>query len=499
MKESNDYLKSLNYFREAQQLELQISSNNKATETYNKRKANEFYERSLNIRYSYPAKLLNSNKNEIKQRSKLCMDVNVIWMIIFDFCDLREIELMSYLYPTVLYPLIKLWQNIDAKQQEAAWKDVDIDSDDPKPLFIPNIFYSFASYNIFQFQNADFFYENEQQCLKVAAIYAFALMSNKYQKKNQSPQQYIVQYNPYSQKVLTIPFHQLLNDVFYDKKCFGAYFKMNNDKKMVSHNLDRTHMSLSYGAQFVGGSLIDEENFKFKYGQRVKKDDKWTVTEKVRKISELTDDGIISHIRKDYCRSFKTLNDNDNLNNKGYLNDLIVNDKENGYQHPSYCRMFNANGLRMELTPGCNCTIHRGEGNYHGCTTKVDVYNQLVFDFTQSKLTVNMDADGKKGGCMNCTHLHRPFVDLYEIVEEYLDINSWGGWGYKKHGYPEYTECVAKTDKYYTVNIERLFDTKFDLSFYHGMIFMFSFLFWFLFNLSIYSMFKLRICRGKGN
>eukprot|EP01084_Bolivina_argentea_P184781 318708_1 len=101
--ESIDYQKCLNYFVEAQKNELEG----------NKDKANELYERSMFIRYLYPNKLLTIKENK---QINLAMEVDSIWLIIFDYCHIREMECISYLFGNKLYHLLTAWKLIYNKR-----------------------------------------------------------------------------------------------------------------------------------------------------------------------------------------------------------------------------------------------------------------------------------------------------------------------------------------------------------------------------------------------
>eukprot|EP01084_Bolivina_argentea_P051971 95514_1 len=101
LEESNDYERCLNYFTEAQRNEL----------LGNKQKANELYERSLYIRYSYPTKLLQLQDDEMdnKPNIKLYINIDSIWLTIFEYSHIREMECISYLFPS-LYNILTQWK-----------------------------------------------------------------------------------------------------------------------------------------------------------------------------------------------------------------------------------------------------------------------------------------------------------------------------------------------------------------------------------------------------
>ena len=217
--ESKDYEKCLNYFKNAQKLEMNMK----------KVKANECYERSLSLRYQYPSKKYRNGNI----RKKLCTSVSVVWMIIFDYVSEREIDFIIGLFPE-LYGAYKAYKLI-------YYKNNDIDSNENPILYphinhgnckyIPKVNGTFGAFNMFTFKNAEFLLNHEQQCLKVAAIYSLFLLSH----RNDSAY-YIAEYDSIKQTVKAIPMYQLLTDVFNDKASFAKYFKVKASNTEFKNN-----------------------------------------------------------------------------------------------------------------------------------------------------------------------------------------------------------------------------------------------------------------------
>ena len=90
--------------------------------------------------------------------------------------------------------------------------------------FIPRLVSQHGCYYSFEFPDYNFVMSHEDACCRVAAIYAFALMSHKAESEY-----FIAEYNSATQKVIAVPFNKLLRNVFYARQCNGAYFKLRKE------------------------------------------------------------------------------------------------------------------------------------------------------------------------------------------------------------------------------------------------------------------------------
>ena len=260
--ESKDYINCINYFREAQQQEL----------AGNYKESNRFYELCLSLRYLYPVKLAmdlinnenNNNNHNNRNRQKLMEIPFDIWKVIFNYTPAREIEIVSLLFPNILYPIIKIYRkqqnqfersgNLNDNYYDRLKSDVFKHEFNPLklsnkqldnlPLYIPNLLMQYGSFNLFEFRDVKFYNKHKKQCNFVIAMYSLYLFSNS-SKYNY----YVFKYNPFTQNIKCVSLFQLLKDVFYSRKCFGKYFKImkkrecpDNTQKQKFQNQNKNKM-----------------------------------------------------------------------------------------------------------------------------------------------------------------------------------------------------------------------------------------------------------------
>ena len=185
-------------------------------------------------------------EKEKKKNRSLLMNVDSIWMVLFDYLGIREIECIGKLFPH-LACAVSLWKKCLDKKSNTY--DNNSNNDKNKAKHIPKLLFQHGTYNVFEFDDFDFFIENKDQCLKVIAMYTLYLFSQRYfeetaeffatyysrddiehirkEKEKMKPKNYYVaKYNQYDQTVLAITLHQMLNDIFYGYPCYGSYFKI---------------------------------------------------------------------------------------------------------------------------------------------------------------------------------------------------------------------------------------------------------------------------------
>ena len=299
--ESKDYMDCLNYFREAQRQEL----------LYQKIESNFLYNKAINIRYQYPQKLIDnliddlvvdsssndgSSTTTSKSRSlfvSLDKDILIdwVWLAIFDYLPIREIECVGLLFGGSLYQTVNLWKSeFYQTRLLKSCSSKDNNNKQEIPHHIPQVVFQFGSYNVFEFKDSNFFLQNIDSCLKVAAMYSIFLFSNRrfneprnsrfmnwnyYYKrwlrrqgigkndKNKNielmytseddesddegddaikdKQQdrrnyYVCRYNSHTQEALAVSLEEMLTDVFYDYPCFGSYFKIEKKGNKCNNN-----------------------------------------------------------------------------------------------------------------------------------------------------------------------------------------------------------------------------------------------------------------------
>ncbi|CAF4360968.1 unnamed protein product, partial [Adineta steineri] len=147
--EEEDYLACLNFFREAQQSELQHDHVHSLFE--NSSDTGDSYERSLSIRYCYP-RLLETKLNKSSDKSEPLINQLPIemWLHIFKYIHEQDVRNIVFAYPQ--FELLKIvWE---AQEQKY------LKTDPLKPKFIPTIHTQYGSRTLFRFSDADFFYQH---------------------------------------------------------------------------------------------------------------------------------------------------------------------------------------------------------------------------------------------------------------------------------------------------------------------------------------------------
>ena len=225
-----DYINFTNYFREAQQL----ASNHK--------EPSQFYELCLSLRYLYPVKLAmdlinneNNNNNHNNRNTKKLIELPIdIWKIIFNYTTAREVEMVSLLFPNILYPTIKMYRkqrnhfensNLNDNYCDRLKSDIfkhqfnrltlENNQLENMPLCIPNLLMSYGSFNLFKFRDVKFYNKHKKPCNFFIAMYSLYLFSNS-SKYNY----YVFKHNPFTQNIKCVCLFQLLKDVLYSRKCF---------------------------------------------------------------------------------------------------------------------------------------------------------------------------------------------------------------------------------------------------------------------------------------
>ena len=249
--EKADYLHCLNHFREAQSHEL----------AGNIKMAGELYERALSIRYCYPMAIdleefESQNTNDYTYDNFLLPDN--IWQHVFNFLSGKDIENVVKAFPD-LYFTQKSWEVNRCRRDEKYSEN--------QPKHIPSVDSQRGIATKFRFQDALFFSEQEEACVRVAAMYAFYLLGHRV-----DDQFYTVRYNPETQEVCAVALNSLLTDTFLNRPCFGSVYAVRQQdpsKKNLSvdfdASVDHTYMTLRHGAQFLGGAMADRMRVKVKW------------------------------------------------------------------------------------------------------------------------------------------------------------------------------------------------------------------------------------------
>ena len=152
--EKEDYMKCLNYFREAQQQEL---NNNHDI-------ASDLYEKALSIRYCYP-KCIDKVDDTIDTSGFKRFSPEV-WLHIFNFLSGYDVQNLVYAYPELNF-VMATWEQ---QQRNSAPKL----SNAP---YIPKVRFQKGVVTSFIFPDANFFHEKKKECCRVAAMYSFFLLA----------------------------------------------------------------------------------------------------------------------------------------------------------------------------------------------------------------------------------------------------------------------------------------------------------------------------------
>ena len=239
-----DYLQCLNLFRAAQSLEL----------ARKKEKAGDLYERALSIRYCYPM-ALKMKRSTTQNNNDNSWDNYVlpshIWHRIFDCLSGKDIHNFVRAYPEFAFEQL-LWEQRRFKNDQEA--------SDESPLYIPIVEKQQGIYTRFRFKDDEFFFDNEEACIRVVAMYSLYLLGHKVED-----QFYTVRYDPETQEVCCVALKSLLRDVFLNRPCYGAIYAVMqqdpNSKNIAEDfeaSVDRSYMTMRHGAQFLGGAIGDE-------------------------------------------------------------------------------------------------------------------------------------------------------------------------------------------------------------------------------------------------
>ena len=234
--EKKDYLTCLDYFRSAQQKELDKNFD----------VASDLFEKALSIRYSYPGGIYQTPKKiNTSGYKRLPLEV---WFHVFRFLSGHDAQNLVYAYPELNFVMARFEQRRRNKAPKL--------TDAP---YIPKLRFRKGIVSSFVFPDAHFFYENKKECCRVAALYSFFLLSH-------SPHDsvYTVRYNPDTQEVCVVALETFLTDVFYGQRCYGSVYnvrqqdsKTKDPKKDFETSVDRNHMLMRHGAEFTGVELPD--------------------------------------------------------------------------------------------------------------------------------------------------------------------------------------------------------------------------------------------------
>lgn len=198
----NLFSKCTEYFREAQQSELE----NKVG------KASDLYEKALFIRRVV------SNIESFDNIQEF-LNVGDCWNIILSFLSLKDQMLIGR--------TSKLFRSYYLESKKGIWQDIRKSFTKgtglPKPdKYIPSLIKGKGTKLVFEFKDSKFFKRHKDRCLKVAAMYSIVLFGNR-------GNSYVADYDPETKTVLKCSIEDLLKSVFYELPCTGTFYHLCNN------------------------------------------------------------------------------------------------------------------------------------------------------------------------------------------------------------------------------------------------------------------------------
>ena len=402
--EKDYYERALSYFRQAQINEYMHDK---------KAEANLLYERCLNIRYSFPQCLYhrqNLENNNATPREEISPSGDFIenyfmkmswfvWEQIFNYLGERDTKNFALAFPVPVGLFRKDWMMRRGKVYEREDSLSELER-----KIIPKLRYHHGFVSCFEFCDKQFFNENSEKLLKIAAFYSFSLLGqskgnpeiidgvpigqNKY---------YSVRYDPSDGTVCLVSLNQLLLDLFYNRKSYGSIynvFSQEENKNVVKdffHSVDRNWFALYHEKN-------NQQYFGLDYG--------YVFNENSRKLN-------IEELTYTNSSSLKFLNypqfvwncqikaSKDNFYSLAALNDLRSGHENASYDtSPNYQKSVLVNASTWDTsTGGCligNIDAPKGH-TYHHCTDgyvaesfneDYRMINHLVFNFEEHDLQI---------------------------------------------------------------------------------------------------------------
>ncbi|CAF3694610.1 unnamed protein product [Rotaria sp. Silwood1] len=379
--EKEDYLACLNFFREAQQNELE--SYNDSNMTVDKTvKTGELYERSLSIRYCYPrlleSKLKQTAMNKVEEKSLIHQLPSELWLHIFKHLHEQDIQHLIFAFPQ--FQMLKIvWEAQETKAFIV---------DPARPKFIPTIQTQYGSQTLFRFSNSDFFYQHIDGCCRVAAVYAFFLLGH-----GKGSTMYIVRYDRNTQEVCEVHMERVLADAFYNRNCYGSLYRVEQKEKErrqpkvdFAHSVDRTYLTNRHQSQFIGQDLLSCIHL--------------TIDDSDSLNLEASDDENRSYRSRllYYQRQHAWADDKNYLVNQDFRSQDFDHVKDTALSYrehllkqteqdsgTSLFRMISSKDPFME--PACHCGLG-GTYRFERVRGLLRFYNHLIFDFDTHQLTV---------------------------------------------------------------------------------------------------------------
>ncbi|CAF1553652.1 unnamed protein product [Adineta ricciae] len=397
--EEEDYFACLNFFREAQQNELKDTCALYESEQAIYR--GELYERSLSIRYCYPrlleSKLTSSNVNHESIIKRLPVE---LWLHIFQFMNENDVQ-----YFTFAYPEFQFLHMVSEAQMNAFVADNPLRS-----KYLPSIHQQFGCQTLFRFPDTDFFLKHVHGCCRVAAVYAFFLLGH-----SKDATTYIVRYDRNTDEVCELEIEKMLEDVFYNRNCYGALYQVKQidenvrqPKKDLNASVDRTCMSNRHDSQFIGEDLRSRYHLQF---ELVEAAGQYELEEFSRNVDEYD-------VLRGQRRKAEQISD---LRNDSKHQELLSKDGYQGFCEHSCSQLEKQSGTSlfrmMEskdqiIDRSGPCIVDHDSEPKHG---SIQIYNHLVFDFHTHQLQVEK-LPTERFNMLTQPYLHRNIIALQSLA-----------------------------------------------------------------------------------
>lgn len=199
------YYASLNFFRDAQFLELQGDIN----------QASEMYQRATSQKiHRIPS--------------------NDLWFFIIQYLNFNEMDKLANACKSLRFVI--------RSKRSTYWKslcETDQKIDGP---WIPRVLAKKGCLTKFRFMDKQFFHDNFDQCLRVIAMYCIYLFTNKLMRQGSGT--YCGKYDHLTGQIHRCDLTNLLTCAFYEKPIFGEFFNFYKHNPMSHQNFDKSKINI---------------------------------------------------------------------------------------------------------------------------------------------------------------------------------------------------------------------------------------------------------------
>jgi hypothetical protein len=258
--EKKDYVRAIEYFREAQNQELDG----------NVKLSSELYEKSNSIRKSYGGKA-NRTNNSVKDGKSVeyCKSISIDdhWKMIYEYVnledmfDLAQVCKMLYALSKIVekrywikcakkYYMIKTKEEADIIELEEGQSFDDYYSQHFSKKFMPNFIERDGSYCYFEYSNVEFYKQNREALLRATAIYSMYMFGHTKPPKvkrdwtgregfeEERTTKYIANYDTNTKQVLGCSLEWLVGCSYYEIPLHGKFYHVDNVRQeLYNENL----------------------------------------------------------------------------------------------------------------------------------------------------------------------------------------------------------------------------------------------------------------------